>query len=75
MFCTCIVVVDLEVDVQNVREVAWKALNNIDLERDSVCQGSGRVARPCQPPGELRIERNAQAARRKFGELWKKARP
>jgi len=44
MFCTCIVVVDLEVDVQNVREVAWKALNNIDLERDSVRQGPGRFA-------------------------------
>jgi 4-hydroxy-3-polyprenylbenzoate decarboxylase len=28
------VVVDEEVDVQNVREVAWKALNNIDPERD-----------------------------------------
>ena len=30
----CIVVVDEDVDVQNVREVAWKALNNIDPERD-----------------------------------------
>jgi 4-hydroxy-3-polyprenylbenzoate decarboxylase len=27
-------VVDEEVDVQNVREVAWKALNHIDPERD-----------------------------------------
>jgi len=26
--------VDEDVDVQNVREVAWKALNNIDPERD-----------------------------------------
>ena len=34
MFTKCIVVVDEEVDVQNVREVAWKALNNIDPERD-----------------------------------------
>jgi 4-hydroxy-3-polyprenylbenzoate decarboxylase len=34
MFSKCIVVVDEEVDVQNVREVAWKALNNIDPERD-----------------------------------------
>ncbi|MBI2817425.1 MAG: menaquinone biosynthesis decarboxylase [Acidobacteria bacterium] len=33
--CTkCIVVVDDDVDVQNVREVVWKALNNIDPERD-----------------------------------------
>ena len=34
MFSKCIVVVDEEVDVQNVREVAWKALNHIDPERD-----------------------------------------
>lgn len=34
MFTKCIVVVDEEVDVQNVREVVWKALNNIDPERD-----------------------------------------
>ncbi len=29
-----IIVVDEEVDVQNISEVAWKALNNIDPERD-----------------------------------------
>ncbi len=34
MFSKCIVVVDFDVDVQNVSEVAWKALNNIDPERD-----------------------------------------
>jgi 4-hydroxy-3-polyprenylbenzoate decarboxylase len=34
MFSKCIVVVDEDVDVQDVREVAWKALNNIDPERD-----------------------------------------
>jgi 4-hydroxy-3-polyprenylbenzoate decarboxylase len=34
MFTKCIVVVDEDVDVQNVGEVAWKALNNIDPERD-----------------------------------------
>src|SRR5450759_2078273 len=34
MFTKCIVVVDEDVDVQNVREVAWKALNNIEQERD-----------------------------------------
>jgi 4-hydroxy-3-polyprenylbenzoate decarboxylase len=34
MFTKCIVVVDEDVDVQNVREVAWKALNHIDPERD-----------------------------------------
>ncbi len=34
MFTKCIVVVDEDVDVQNTREVAWKALNNIDPERD-----------------------------------------
>ena len=34
MFSKCIVVVDEDVDVQNYAEVAWKALNNIDPERD-----------------------------------------
>ena len=34
MFSKCIVVVDEDVDVQNTGEVAWKALNNIDPERD-----------------------------------------
>ncbi|MBY0374133.1 MAG: menaquinone biosynthesis decarboxylase [Bryobacteraceae bacterium] len=34
MFTKCIVVVDHDVDVHNVSEVAWKALNNIDPERD-----------------------------------------
>ena len=34
MFSKCIVVMDEDVDVQNVSEVAWKALNNIDPERD-----------------------------------------
>jgi len=34
MFTKCIVVVDEDVNVQDVREVAWKALNHIDPERD-----------------------------------------
>ena len=34
MFTKCIVVVDEDVDVQNIGEVAWRALNNIDPERD-----------------------------------------
>lgn len=34
VFSKCIVVMDEDVDVQNTREVAWKALNNIDPERD-----------------------------------------
>src|SRR6202167_3804324 len=34
MFSKCIVVVDEDVDVQNLSEVAWRALNNIDPERD-----------------------------------------
>ncbi|HXK01254.1 MAG TPA: menaquinone biosynthesis decarboxylase [Verrucomicrobiae bacterium] len=34
MFSKVIVVVDEDVDVQNYAEVAWKALNNIDPERD-----------------------------------------
>jgi 4-hydroxy-3-polyprenylbenzoate decarboxylase len=34
MFSKVIVVVDEDVDVQNFRDVAWKALNNIDPQRD-----------------------------------------
>jgi 4-hydroxy-3-polyprenylbenzoate decarboxylase len=34
MFSKCIVVVDEDVDVQNVGNVAWRALNNIDPQRD-----------------------------------------
>ena len=34
MFTKCIVVVDEDVDVQNASEVAWRAFNNIDPERD-----------------------------------------
>ena len=34
MFTKCLVVVDEDVDVHNLREVTWKALNHIDPERD-----------------------------------------
>ncbi len=34
MFSKCIVVVDEDVNVQDAREVAWRALNNIDPQRD-----------------------------------------
>jgi 4-hydroxy-3-polyprenylbenzoate decarboxylase len=34
MFTKCLVVVDHDVDVHNVREVTWKAFNHIDPERD-----------------------------------------
>jgi 4-hydroxy-3-polyprenylbenzoate decarboxylase len=34
MFTKCLVVVDDDVNVQDTREVAWKALNHIDPERD-----------------------------------------
>jgi 4-hydroxy-3-polyprenylbenzoate decarboxylase len=34
MFTKCVIVVDDDVNVQDVREVAWKALNHIDPERD-----------------------------------------
>jgi len=34
MFTKCMVIVDHDVDVHNLREVAWKALNHIDPERD-----------------------------------------
>lgn len=34
MLSKCVIVVDEDVDVQNVGEVVWKVLNNIDPERD-----------------------------------------
>lgn len=34
MFTKCIVVVDEDVDIHNYSEVVWKALNNIDPQRD-----------------------------------------
>ncbi len=34
MFSKCIVVVDEDVNIQDLSEVAWKALNNIDPQRD-----------------------------------------
>ena len=34
MFTKCIVVVDDDVNIQDLSEVTWKALNNIDPERD-----------------------------------------
>jgi 4-hydroxy-3-polyprenylbenzoate decarboxylase len=34
MFAKCIIVVDDDVNVQDVAEVAWRALNNIDAKRD-----------------------------------------
>ncbi|MCK8825924.1 menaquinone biosynthesis decarboxylase [Fuchsiella alkaliacetigena] len=40
MFTKVIIVVDAEVDVHNLSEVAWKAFNNIDPERDlSIVKG------------------------------------
>ena len=34
MFTKCIIVVDQDTDVRDLNEVAWRALNNIDPERD-----------------------------------------
>jgi 4-hydroxy-3-polyprenylbenzoate decarboxylase len=36
MMCKCIVVVDHDVDVHDVREVVWRVANNIDARRDIV---------------------------------------
>ncbi len=71
MFSKCIVVVDEDVDVQNAREVAWRALNNIDPQRDiEFVHGAGGFAGPLQPPAEFRLEdghrRHAQVAGRRL---------
>ena len=58
MFSKCIVVVDEDVDVQNVREVAWKALNNIDPERDiQFVHGPRRFAGSFQPACPITVRR------------------
>lgn len=36
MFSKCIIVVDHDVNVQNLQEVAWRVSNNIDAQRDIV---------------------------------------
>lgn len=36
MFCKCIIVVDHDVNVQDLREVVWRVANNIDARRDIV---------------------------------------
>ena len=61
----CIVVVDHDVDVQNYSETAWRALNNIDPERDiQFTMGPIDSLDPCQPFAGLRLKdghrRNSQ---------------
>ena len=51
MFSKVIVVVDEDVDVQNVSEVAWKALNNIDPQRDIEFCHRARSIRSIMPAG------------------------
>ena len=51
MFSKCSVVVDEEVDVQNVGEVAWKALNNIDPQRDAPLAGCDPDVAGGEEPG------------------------
>ena len=68
MFSKVIVVVDEDVDVQNYREVAWKALNNIDPERDiQFVMGPVDSLDHSSRLRELRVEdgdrRDAQVAR------------
>ena len=55
MFTKCIVVVDKDVNVQDVAEVAWRVLNNIDPKRDvMISDGPVRRARPRVVLGRLR---------------------
>ena len=53
MFTKVVLIVDHDVDVQNSREVVWKALCAIDPERDiQFVLGSGGHTRPCcKAPG------------------------
>ena len=36
MFSKCIIVMDHDTNIQDIKEVAWRALNNIDAKRDIV---------------------------------------
>ncbi len=57
MFSKCIVVVDDDVNVQNVREVGVEGAEQYRSPAGyRVRDGSGRFAGPCQPATELRIE-------------------
>ena len=55
MFTKCVVVVDKDVNVHDVAEVAWRVLNNIDPKRDvMISDGPVRRARPRVVLGRLR---------------------
>ncbi len=57
MFSKCIVVVDEDVDVQNVGEVAWRgAEQHRPGARYSVCAGPGGLAGSFEPVAGFRIE-------------------
>ena len=75
MFTKVVVVVDHDVNVQDFREVAWKALCAIDPERDvQFVAGAGRYARSRLTPAGFRLEngyrRHAEVARRGHERPW-----
>ena len=57
MFTKCIVVVDHDVDVHNLREVTWKAFNHIDPRaRYPIRARPRRPARTRLPPAQFRLQ-------------------
>ena len=71
MVTKVIVVVDRDVNLRDYSEVAWKALNHIDPERDiEFVLGPSRDPGPRQPPAQIRLQdgrgRHAQVARGGF---------
>ena len=71
MFTKCIVVVDEDCDVQDLREVVLRAFNNIDPERDiQFTLGPGGLAGPCLAAARLRLQdgrrRHPQVAERRL---------
>ena len=74
MFTKCIVVVDEDVNVQDSREVAWKALNT-SIRNATFSSCSGPSIRSTMPPaGGLRIEdghrRDAKWPEEGFAGRW-----
>jgi 4-hydroxy-3-polyprenylbenzoate decarboxylase len=75
MFSKCIIVVDEDVDVQNVSEVAWKALNNIDPQRDiEFCMGPidslDHASRQPDYGSKMGVDATRKVAGEGFGRRW-----
>ena len=65
-FSKCVIVVDEDVDMRNPGEVAWKALNSIDPQRDIEEEGFTRPG-PDDIQMPFEVKRRANALREQAG--------